>query len=215
MILPRPEWLTQWDLLLFMLGGVLCLAVSRRIHLLIAAGLSLLYFTLFDRTLSSNFLRILLGLFPVFFVAIGHAVARMHRLRQPVVRWLGGVLVVLVLISGRRYLDPPPMDPLERFTPPPELLTGDAYMVNSGFYNPESLIYRFRDKRFIGMPLAPEQFEDFRRHYPDYHLVLWHEPSVQNRLAGYLRRRYPVATSAVNQFGQRYFVVDLDRTESP
>ena len=75
-------------------------------------------------------------------------------------------------------------------------------MVASGFFHPESLIYRFPHKRFIGMPLQPERFEDFRARSPEYRMILWHGFSVQNELGRYFRTsgRYEVLRSGASRW---------------
>jgi hypothetical protein len=119
------------------------------------------------------------------------------------------LLVAGVLASGADMLRPPPMLPLEAVTPPPDLLTEDAYMVNGTFYHPESLIYRFPEKRFIGMPLDPAEFGDFRRAFPGYRTVLWHDFSVQEPLRIHLLNNegYRIAAARANAFGRRYAVL--------
>lgn len=216
MIAPDPEWLRDangmpaWGPMLFMACGIACLLLaSRRLDLLLAGTSTLLYFLFADRSLSSNFFRIYLGLFPVFFAAVAHVGGRLGRWPRPGAALLPWGLVLLVVSSGAAFLKPPVMYPLEMVTAPPELLTEDAYMVNSSFYQPESLIYRYREKRFIGMPLYPEQFEDFRLHYPAYRSVLWHDFSVQDDLAHHLEESgaYRVARAGRNEHGRRYVVL--------
>jgi hypothetical protein len=84
-------------------------------------------------------------------------------------------------------------------------------MVNSGFYHPESLAYRYPDKKFIGMPLDPGEFDDFARHYPDYSTILWHKRfSVQNDLLRYLTEsgRYRIAETVRNDAGAVYLLLE-------
>ena len=85
-------------------------------------------------------------------------------------------------------------------------------MVNSAFFHPESLIHRFPEKKFIGMPLDPARFEEFRRSFPDYRNVLWHDFSVQDELADYLTESgYRVVAGATNDHGRRYTVLEPPR----
>ena len=207
-ISPAPEWLQKWDLAAFMVLGVVCLFLSRRLSLILAGVSTLTYFLILDRSRSSNFFRLYLGLFPVLFAAIALTAERGRRLRWgPALPW---ALTLLVVACGVRFLEPLRMYPLEMVTPPPELLTEDAYMVTSGFYNPESLLYRFPDKRFIGMPLRPEEFEDFHRRFPQYELVLRRDfYNVQGDLDRYLVEGggYEVVREATNPYGVRYAVL--------
>jgi hypothetical protein len=190
--------------MLFVACGVVALVAGRRCALLLTGALTLGYFLLLDHSLSSNFFRIYLPLFPVFFLAVGRLADRPGH--GPFLAW---ALVGLMLLAGSPALRPPGAAPLDATTPPGELLVEDSFMVNSGFYHPESLIYRFPDKRFIGMPLRPDRFERFRARYPSYEAILWHDFSVQDEIAAYLREsgRYEVVREGVNRHGRRYTVL--------
>jgi hypothetical protein len=210
-IIPTPEWLKEGDILLFILVGVACVLASRRWYLILPGVLGLTYFSLLDRTLSSNFFRIYLGLFPVLLGGVAVVAGRLRangRRWGPLAAW---GLVALTVAAGARSLVPPKMVPLEMVTPPPGLLTAEAYMVNSGFYQPDSLAYRFPGKSFIGMPLDPAEFEDFRKRFPRYRFILWHDFSVQNELARYLERsgEATVVARGTNAFERRYEVLRL------
>ncbi len=205
-IIPAPEWLRgpdgiAWEHIVFMLGGLLAVALSRRRALIATATLTLAYFLLLDRSMSSNFFRIYLPLFPVLFLAVAHLASRRPRLAV--------ALAVAMLISGAPSLSPPGEVALSTVTPPPGLLAEEAFMVNSGFYHPESLIRRYPEKRFIGMPIDAERFEEFRALYPEYDAILWHDFSVQDEIARHLgdSGRYEVARSGVNAAGRRYRVL--------
>ena len=182
-IVPWPEWIRdasgiRIDLILFVLLGVAGVLLSRRRILIAVVGLTLGYFLLLDRSLSSNFFRIYLCVFPVLFWGIAVAAARLGR--RGVV--IASAPVAAVILAGAAMLNPPPAIPIEAVTPPERLLTDDRYLVNSGFYHPETLIYRFPERRFIGLPLEPEALSEFRRHFPDYEAILWHDFSVQDAL---------------------------------
>lgn len=209
-VVPAPEWLGSWGTLLFMLLGVVGVLLCRRADVTLTVVLTLGYFLLLDTTHSSNFFRIYLVVFPAFFLGLARASAMLRDslrgLRGELPAW---GLIALPLIGGASMLVPRPMLPLEMVTPPPDLLTADAYMVNSTFFHPESLIYRFPEKRFIGMPLDPARFEEFRRTFPQYRTVLWHDFSVQDELADYLTSSdYRVVARAVNDRGRRYTVLE-------
>jgi len=67
------------------------------------------------------------------------------------------------------------------------------------------------DKKFIGMPLDPGEFDDFARHYPDYSTILWHKRfSVQNDLLRYLTEsgRYRIAETVRNDAGAVYLLLE-------
>jgi len=210
-ILPEPQWLRA-DLLLLMVCLVACLLASRRAYLIVPGLLGLIYLGLLDRTMSSNFFRIYLGLFPILLAAVAVVAGRLRARRERWARPAAWGLVALIVAAGARSLVPPVMGTLEEVTPPPKLLTENAYMVNSGHYQPESLVYRFPDKSFIGMPLDPAQFEEFRRQFPRYRFVLWHDFNIQGELARYLGRsgEATVLDGGVNPFGWRYVVLRLE-----
>jgi hypothetical protein len=207
--MPVPEWIQRpdgiaWELMLLMLCGVLAVVMSRRKTLIATTGIVAGYTLLFDDTLSSNHFRIYLPLMPVFFLAIGDLAARSKRLRT-----LAWILVALMLVGGMRSFRSPRMPALEAATPPPRLLQEDAYMVASGFFHPDSLIYRFPDKRFIGMPLRPDRFDDFRAAFPGYRAILWHGYSVQSELGRHLAAsgRWEVVRTGSNSAGRRYSIL--------
>lgn len=213
-IVPFPEWVSgpagiAWGPLLFMLLGTVCLVASRRWHLVLAGFSTLGYFLLLDGSKSSNFFRIWLGLFPVFFAAIAAVATRVAGVVGPARRVASWGLVALALAAGASGLEPLEMYPIGLVTPPPALLENGEYMVNSSFYHPESVMWRYPDKRFIGMPLDPSQFEDFRRRYAGYRCVLWHDFSVQDDLLAYLLGPggYEVSRAEANEYGRRYAVL--------
>jgi len=208
----RPEWLfldgrLRVEMLLALALAVACVAASRRIGLALAALASLVYFVLLDATYSARFFRIWLGLFPVLFAGIALAAARLAR--AGAAGRLGAAALVLVpLAAGAPEFRPRPPEPLEAVTPPPELLTASHYLVSSGFYHPESLIYRHPERRFLGMPLEPERFDEFHALYPEYRAILWHGYNVQRELLEHLRDsgRWRVARRARNSAGNTYRV---------
>ena len=71
------------------------------------------------------------------------------------------------------------------------------------------MIYRWPDKRFLGMPLHPAAFEDFRRAYPEYDRILLHDFSVQDELIESLLSdpRWTVEREGTNRAGRRYLVL--------
>ena len=102
-----------------------------------------------------------------------------------------------------------PCKMFEEVTPPADLLTLDAYMVSGGFYQPESLIYSYPETRFIGLPLHPDAFDEFARHYPEFRGVMRHDFSVQAGLEATLRKAgYRSRRVAINAYGRRYEVLE-------
>lgn len=214
-IAPVPEWISgpagiAWGPLLFVIGGTACLLACRRWYLVVASVTTMAYFLLLDRSHSSNFFRIWLGLFPVFFAAAGVVSTRLRHLKGrmgPAASW---AVVLALLACGAGSLRPIPMYPIEMVTPPPGLLQESAYLVNSGFYQPESLIWRYPGKRFVGLPLDPEQVDDFRSRFPGFDSVLWHDFSVQDPVLQYLlgpSGGFEIARSGTNPYGRRYLAL--------
>jgi hypothetical protein len=162
--------------------------------------------------MSSHFFRIYLAAFPALFIGVAAFAGASGPWSRRGPRWLGWALVGAMLIAGVSYLRPPSMYPLDMVTAPPELLVDEAYMVNSGFYHPSSLIYRYPEKRFIGMPLGPERFEEFRAIHADYPAILWHEFSVQDELRTYLLGPggYTVVREGANAYGRRFQVLERE-----
>ena len=207
--MPVPEWIQRpdgmaWELMLLMLCGVLAVVLSRSAALIATTALALGYTLLLDDTLSSNHFRIYLPLLPVFFLAVGRLAAVPGRSRS-----LAWILVALMLIGGARSFRSPRMPTLEAATPAPQLLEEDAYMVASGFFHPDSLVHRFPDKRFIGMPLRPDRFDEFRAAFPGYDAILWHSYTVQSELGRHLAEstRWEVVRTGVNSAGRRYSIL--------
>ncbi|MFQ5671168.1 MAG: hypothetical protein ACE5HD_11725 [Acidobacteriota bacterium] len=217
MLAPVPEWLVRrgrvaWGTIGFMVLGGACLLATRNVPLILAGFLPLLYFNFLDPTSMTNFFRHYLPLFPVYFMGFAEISEWGRRWKKwgPAGSSLAWILALGVGLSGAAYAVPAPMTPLEMATPPPSLLSDDHYMVNSSFYHPESLAFRFPDKRFIGMPLFPDRFEDFARRYRAYGAILWRlRYGVQGELLRYLRGPggYKVAAEASNRYGIRYLVL--------
>jgi hypothetical protein len=200
----------------FTLLASACVLVWRRPGALVAWGTGLFYYLALDPTGSTRFPRIWLALFPVMLLAVGVVAGRLAR------RWPGprgaalGVLpAAAVLLLGALQIRPPGFFPLEMVTPPPALLTGDRYMVSSTFFHPESLIYRFPGKNFIGMPLHPEEFEAFHRSFPRYRDVIWHDFGVQPDLRRYLLGPggYEVSRTMENAEGRTYTLMTPARPQ--
>jgi len=219
-IVPWPEWLRgadgfAWGSILFMACAVAGLLASRRPEVILAGGATLGYFLVFDRSMSSHFFRIYLATFPALFIGVAACAGRSGPSVRRGPSWLGWALVGVMLIAGASYLSPPVMYPLEMVTAPPELLDDEAYMVNSGFYHPSSLIYRYPEKRFIGMPLGPERFEEFRVVHADYPAILWHDFSVQDELHRFLLGPggYTVVREGANAYGRRFQVLERELPE--
>jgi len=210
-----------WGNVVFLALGAGCVLASGRPWLIAATLAPLAWFGLFDTTLSTNFFRHYLAVFPPLFVGIAVFCGRMQSAvgeRGGIARHSWPLLVLVVVMAGLPYLQPLPMPALETMTPPPEVMTAEYYMVNSGIYHPENLIRRYPGKRFIGMPLDPSQFEEFSRHYPQYTTILWHRQfSVQDALYRYLTDsgRYRVTAGAASQSGLNYLILEKVSGNSP
>ena len=215
-IMPLPEWFSlggilRWDTILFMAFGVVAVIASRRLFWIVAALVGIIYILFLDRSLSANYFRIALGLFPGFFLSMGMLADRVRTSKSPRFRWYYTGFVGFALLSGARLFAPPPMPELGRMLPPPEVLAEKAYMVNSGYYHPECLMARYLDKRFIGLPVKPEEFERFRNLYPEYRAIVWHEEfSVQDGLLRYLLDSglYRVTSRWASDYGIHYMVLE-------
>ena len=106
---------------------------------------------------------------------------------------------------------PDPMVPLEMLTPPKGMLEEKLYLVNSGFFHPESLMRSFPESRFIGLPLDPDHLEPFLADYPEARTVLWHGFSVQSEIQEAISNR-PGTTrigTEVNEFNRPYTLIQL------
>ena len=217
-LVPVPLWFRgpdgiSWGPLLFLLLAAGCLIASRRRELALAGFAAAGAFLFLDRSFSSNFFRVWLGVFPVLIAAVAIAADRLRsrggggRSRVPAL--LAGGLVALVVACGVGELLPQAMYPIEAVTPPPELLAEDAYLVNSGFYHPEAAAWRYPDKRFVGLPLNPGEVDGFLRAFPGYRAVLWHTGGVQDDVARYLveTKGYAVVRKATNTAGLGYAVL--------
>jgi len=217
MIIPTAEWFRPGGQLALILIAVACVALARRWGPALAVGSGLFYFLVLDATGSARFFRIWLGLFPAMLISIALVAERLYTDHGRIGRAIATVLVGLALLAGAPAWKPPRFAaptggdsiPLEMVTAPPGLLTEDRYMVNSTFFHPESLIYRYPDKRFIGLPLNPDDFDDFRTHFPEYRAVLWHDLGVQDDLLRYLAgpAGFRDGGWATNAFGRSYRVL--------
>jgi hypothetical protein len=219
MILPVAEWLQPGPEMAFLALGLACVIASRRFAPALVVGSALLFFLLVDNAGSGRFFRVWTGILPALFGGIALIVEQLARWQG----WKGGVagaaLVAAAVAAGGAAWIPPrgasaTLDSragtrLEHVTPPSGLLTEERYMVNSIYYHPESLVYRFPDKEFIGLPLDAKDFDDFQRHFPEYRTLLWHEVSIQDKLLGALLRsgRFRPSRRAKNAAGRTYTVL--------
>ena len=165
-----------------------------------------------DPTGSGRYFRPYVGLFPLFFAILaglaGRVAAKARRRPGPVL----AAAAAFVVLCGAASFFPQPAVPIEMVTPPPGFLAESGYLVNSGFFHPESLIRAYPEKSFVGLPLAAAEFAEFRRAFPGYRFVLWHRDfSVQDGLAAHLAAAGLAVPrgSAVNVFGRRYEVFEL------
>ena len=210
-IVPSPEWLRAadgsiaWMPLAFLAACLAALLIGRRMAELAAALPALAYFLLLDGSLSANFFRIYLALFPACFLAAAAVAERTHRTGRGAP---AALLAATIVVAGAPLYAPAPMLTLEQATPPERLLDAPRYLVNSGRYHPESLIWRYPDRSFLGLPLRPEQFAEFSAAHPDLP-VLWHGFSVQPELQQALTERFGYAEemAAINGAGTIYRVL--------
>ncbi len=220
-LVPVPAWFRgpdgiSWGPLVFLLLAGGCLIASRRWELALTGFVSAGAFLFLDRSFSANFFRVWLGVFPALIAAVAITADRLKSTaggRSRVPALVAGGLVALVVGCGVGELLPQAMYPIEAVTPPPDLLSEDAYLVNSGFYHPEAAAWRYPDKRFVGLPLNPGEVDGFLRAFPRYRAVLWHTGGVQDDVARSLveTKGYVVARRAANSAGLGYAVL-LPRT---
>lgn len=208
-ILPLPQWLYygesfRWEIVLFFLVTLACVLLAKRVFLVMSAFVTVAYFLFFESTLSAHFFRIWLGLFPLLFIGVAAVASKINKLSYRLSWGLAVSFAIGLLVCGVTELKSKKMISIEAATPPAKLLEYDHYMVNSGFYHPESLIYRYPSKRFVGMPLSPERFKAFRKEYPGYRILLWRESfNVQSKLFKHLKDsgQYNLLAKEPNRFG--------------
>lgn len=222
-VLKWPEWLMigdriRWEILLFMGLALACVAATKKPSLFLTVVVTISYFFFLDTTLSSRFFRIWLGLFPALLIAVAEVSSRLwgkggSRRRKAA----AAALLLATVLSGALDLRVRKMIPLEYATPPPGALGARHYMVNSGYYHPESLVYRYPDRNFIGMPLYPDQFTEFRRHFPEYRSIIWHGFNIQTELEEYIRNsgEYHLTGRSATPLGYPYAVFTLDGRKVP
>jgi hypothetical protein len=210
-IMPRPEWLTSWGLLTFMILSHVMVVASRQVDLGIVTATALASFAFFDSTLSSNFFRIWLAVFPVYFAAFAVVFFQLgKRCSRKTFVAMTLIGVIGVALTGARFLRPVLMR-WEKFLPPEELIAKEKYLVNSTAWHPQILVYHFPEKSFIGLPIFAEEVEDFLVQFQEYRLVLWHEGGVQEEVRRYLyeRRGTRVVGRGESRHGLRYTVMEL------
>lgn len=214
-IVPLPEWLFtagryRWEMVVFVAVALACVGACRRAGPMLAAASTIVFFAVFDRTLSSHFARIWVGIVPVFVIAVAIVASRLIAAGPGWKRAAGALVVGVVLVCGAPDLRPEPMFSLDSVTPPPEALRRTHYLVNSAFYHPESLVYRYPGIQFLGMPLEPDQFERLRRMYPEYRAIIWHRFNVQTELERELiaSDEYVQVAEARSSAGYPYWFVE-------
>jgi len=212
-VVPVPEWLmlggrTNWPAIAFLGTGLACVLLARRGSLACAALLPVGYFLLLDRSLSANFFRIYLGIFPALFLAVGIVAAAVAA--HPKRRGLAVFLGLLPVVGGAALLVPPPMGTLEALTPDSSLLTDSRYFVPSGRFHPECLIWKFPDRQFLGLPIDPADLSEFFAAYPDYDAVLLHDFTVQPEVEQALLsdRAWRIARTTMTPAGRVYRVLE-------
>jgi hypothetical protein len=182
---PHLEWIRdtqgyRWGAMTFMAGGILSALLVRNGWLLLVVGVTMIHFTFFDSSLSTHFFRHYIAVFPGMFLAaavlgarLGHRSFTKNPLRSMAVQI---ILTLGICISGSRYLMPQNLPPIEFWSVPEEALSdADHILMNSGMFQPESMIYRYPDRSFAGLPYHPEDLEAFLDTYPEYQSILWRE----------------------------------------
>lgn len=213
-ILPLPQWLYEngrmrWEIILFFLISLLLVMAAKRLYLTLSVLVTVCYLLIFDKTLSAFFFRNWVGLFPLLFIGAAVFVSKPFFLNFRH-KWVySTMLTILLLACGYIDFRPNTMFPVELATPFPNQLKYDYYMVNSGFYHPASLIYKFPSKHFIGMPLSSNQFDEFFKEYPKYDRVLWRESfNIQKEIFSYIKnfKNYIPESRQANLYGRNYIV---------
>jgi len=205
-VVPVPEWTQSWWLVVFVALGALAGIAARRLWLAVTIAGTLLYFLVLDTGMSSNFFRIYLVLLPAFAYGVALAGERIMQSRTG-----GAVLAATFVLAGAPMFRPPQMVPMEMTAPPAGFLEDELYLVNSGFFHPESLMRRHPGSRFIGLPIDAGQLDEFLGDYPAARTVLWHSFSVQDdvREALLARPGTTLVRTKLNEFDRRYTVLAL------
>lgn len=215
-----PEWLygSEGRLRIEMLAlvgiGLGCVAATRRWTVILATLATVASLGFLDATHSGWFERNWFGLFPLLCIGLAEAVARLTAEGGKTTRGrlAPGILAAFVL-AGAPAWRPAPFWQIEMVTPPPQFLAGDTFFVASGFYHPESLVWRFPGKRFLGLPCDPALLDDLLRTFPDYHAMLWHPfaiDSLQRDLFTTVQNspQFQPAGEAASPSGYRYLLVE-------
>ncbi|HXV77635.1 MAG TPA: hypothetical protein VD788_15080, partial [Candidatus Polarisedimenticolaceae bacterium] len=218
-IVPHPEWLfdgdgVAWGPLVFLVAGLAGALAARSGFLLLSALGGFAYFALFDGSMSANFFRIHLPIFPALFAGLALAsVGRTARRRAVAL-----ALVGFALLGGSVLFEPPGMIGLPAVTPPAGLLSRSSYAVNSGFFQPEAIAWAHPELDLIGLPLEPDDLDDLLADFPDHRAILWHETgAVQPELRARLESdgRFESLGRARNDDGFLYEVFGVAGSAAP
>lgn len=169
----------RWGAIAFMTAGMLATLCLRNLWLILVVGFTMVHYSFLDSSLSTNFFRHYTAVFPAMFLAIALLGARVG-CRFLTRRTLSGYplifLVIFVTISGSRFLKPHNIMTLGFWTVSEKALGDSDYiLVNSGMYQPESFIYRYPEKSFVGIPYRAELIEEFLKAHPSYRTLLWRD----------------------------------------
>jgi hypothetical protein len=216
-----PEWLfsgtgrLRIEMLALVGIGLACVLASRQRSAILAALTTVVFLGFCDRTRSSWFERNWFGLLPVLCMGLADVAGTLSRRGWRSRRGRAGVMLLTAFLAlGAPSWKPGDFPPVEMLTPPPEFLPEDAYLVAGGFFQPEALVWRFPEKRFIGLPRDPELLNEVLRRFPTYRTMLWHPfgaDYVQHALFEHLRTspRFRFAESTVNPVNYRYLLVKV------
>jgi hypothetical protein len=202
-------------MLSFMLVSVACILATRRLWLIMTTMIWAAYFLFFDTTHSARFFRIWVVFIPLMIVAISGVISRLiGKVEGPWATVLPLCLVIFLAATGIPDLFNHNKILLQNVTPPAGMLTESRYLVNGGFYQPESLIYQYPQKQFIGMPIRPEDLADFLGYYPEYRHILWHQSfNVQEKLLEFAQESpdFKTIKQGENKGGYHYQVMAIKR----
>lgn len=220
-IMRSPEWLpvpqspASYAPVVAVSTLVAATALSRQWHYLGAAAAGILYFGLLDRTHSGYFFRVFLGIIPVLAAGVAHFMASNGAARTgPALR---AIVLALVLIGGAQHLVPSRTLPIDAVLPPNELITAESMMMNGGFYQPESVIYRYPNVRIIGLPLRERDFERFKACYPGIDYILWHDFSIQDSVVSraLTSGEFHITRTGANSWHRQYAVLSRNALHTP
>jgi len=216
-----PEWLftgsgrLRLELLALVALGLAGLVAGRCGFAGLAALVTMLAMGPLDATHSGWFERNWFGLLPLLCLGVGAFAARWaHRGWRTGGGALAAGLLVLFVALGAPSFRQPEIWPIEAVTPPPDLLQERCYFVGGGFYHPQGVLWRYPDKRILGLPRDAAMLDELLERYPDCRAMLWHPfaaETVQRELFEFVRAspRFRAVANTVNEANYAYLVVEV------